>query len=1101
VGPALLDGLPPGAPPYAELHLHTNFSLLDGASHPDELIELARRQGYRTLAVTDHDNLFGALAFARRCKDAGIQPIVGVELTLEDAGGARHHLTLLAATREGYGNLCRLVSIANGLGLPDQEQRERRRLDPFLPLDRLAEHARGLLCLTGCRDGEVPSLAARGRGAEAERALRRWIDWFGSESVFVELQENLVHGDRARNRALARLAAACGVATVATGDVHYHHRSRHRLQDALVAIRHRTTLDASHNLRRPNGEFHLRPPERQARRFREFPEAVRATLRIAERCRFDITEDLGYRLPSPDVPEGHTPDTWLEECCHRVLAERYHGDEVYDARTRLADEMRLIRKHDLAGFFLVYKEVLELARTVASEVREGAPRANANLPPGRGRGSSVSSLVCYLIGLSHIDPVRNDLFLGRFLNEEMHSLPDIDLDFPREIREKLIERVHQRWGADHAALVATIPCYRIRSAIRDLGKALGLPEVELDRLAKLCDGYGSSRALGDEMRRIPQFAPLVDAPGWRELVELASEIHDFPRHLSQHVGGIVISSDPLVDCVPVQPAAWPNRYVCHWDKDSVDDARMVKIDFLGLAMLSLVEECLDLVAAGADGVAPDLSRIPYDDERVYRRIQQGDTIGVFQIESRAQAQMLPRTQPGNLDDLTVQVAIVRPGPIVGGAVNPYVKAREAAREGTPLEPSPTALPMSVLPECVRAVLKETLGVVLFQEQVVQVAVCMGMTGGEAERFRRAMSRRDWDRTKQTFQEQFMRRAEERDVPPDVAEQLFENLAGFASFGFPKSHAAAFGLLAYQSAWLKEHHPVEFYCALYNNWPMGFYPPHVFTNDARRHDVEVLGPDVNVSMARCTVEGGAVRIGLGYVNGLGRAGAEAVLAAREEAGDFASVPDFVYRTGLSGRPVENLIRVGAFRAPGLNRRELLWQLGLVGAVQPARSRSRQLQLELSTGQDQVALPDVSSFERVAADYEVLKLSPENHPMIFQRAWLAVSGVASSEDLHAMSPPRPVRTAGLVVCRQRPATAKGIVFLLLEDEHGLVNVLVPRTLCERDRERMLVRSSPFLMVMGVLEGHAGAVPMLRAERLDELRDDAAATLRMPDGKSWG
>lgn len=1089
---ALLNG-------YVELHLHTNFSLLDGASHPDEIIEQAVKQGHRALALTDHDNLFGALAFARQCKDAGIRPITGVELTLDDEG-ARHHLTLLAATRQGYGNLCRLVSLTNGLGLPEQEQRERRRLDPFLPLHQLAGHCEGLVCLTGCRQGEVPSLIAQGRPADAERALRRWIDWFGKDNVFVELQDNLVHGDRSRNRALSRLAAGLGVATVATGDVHYHVRERHRLQDALVAIKHRTTLDASHHLRRPNTEFFLRSPEQQAKRFREFPEAVAATLEVAERCRFDITEDLGYRLPSPEVPDGHTQDTWLEECCRQVLVERYSGDARFRAQDRLAEEMALIRKHQLAGFFLVYRDVLELARDVAAQVRSGAPRGRTNLPPGRGRGSSVSSLVCYLIGLSHIDPIANDLFLGRFLNEEMYSLPDIDLDFPREIREKLIERVHQRWGPENAALVATIPCYRIRSAIRDLGKALGLPEVELDRLAKLSDGYASSGTLGDEMRRIPQFQQLADAPGWKQLVELAAEIHDFPRHLSQHVGGMVISSDPLVECVPVQPAAWPNRYVCHWDKDSVDDARMVKIDFLGLAMLSLVEECLDLVA-DREGQAPDLSRIDYDDQQVFHRIQQGDTIGVFQIESRAQAQMLPRTQPRTLEDLTVQVAIVRPGPIVGGAVNPYVKAREAQREGKPLEPSPTALPMDKVPLCVKGVLKETLGVVLFQEQVVQVAVCMGMTNAEAEQFRRAMSRKDWDRTKRTFHERFMLMAEERGTHPDIAERLFENLAGFASFGFPKSHAAAFGLLAYQSTWLKEHHAACFYCALYNNWPMGFYPPHVFTNDARRHDVEVLGPDVNVSMAKCTVEGGAVRIGLGYVNGLGRAGAEAILAAREEAGDFASLPDFVYRTHLSGRPVENLVRVGAFKGPGLNRRELLWQLGLVGQVQPPRSRSRQMQLALTTGQDQVGLPDFSAFERVAADYEVLKLSPENHPMSFQRAWLAVSRVASSEELHTMTPPRRVRTAGLVVCRQRPATAKGIVFLLLEDEHGLVNVLVPRTLCERDRERMLVRGSPFLLVTGVLEGHAGAVPMLRAERIDPLHDPATAALQMPDGKSWG
>jgi error-prone DNA polymerase len=1106
---------------YAELHLHTNYSLLDGASHPEELIERASELGYRSLAITDHDNLFGAMVFARLCKEASIQPITGVELTLADDDqclGRRHHLTLLAANREGYGNLCRLVSLANGLDLAEQDQRERRRRDPCLPLPRLAKHCAGLVCLTGCRQGLVASLAADGRIAEAERALRRWVDWFGPERVFVELQDNLVHGDRSRNRALAGLARKVEVEIIATGDVHYHDHARHRLQDALVAIKHRTTLDESHQLRRPNREFHLRAPELQVRRFLEFPDAVANTVLVAEACAFDLTEDLGYRLPEPPVPPGHTPDSWLAECCGRELANRYPPEERPKAEERLSEELRLIRQHGLAGFFLVYKDVLDLARHVAEEVRAGAPRAEANLPPGRGRGSSVGSLVCYLIGLSHIDPVRNQLFLGRFLNEEMHSLPDIDLDFPRDIREKLIERVHERWGPDRAALVATIPRYRIRSAIRDLGKALGLPEVELDRLAKLSEGYGSSRALHEEMQRTPRFRALVDAPVWKDLIELAWEIHDFPRHLSQHVGGMVIASDPLVECVPVQPAAWPNRYVCHWDKDSIDDARMVKIDFLGLGMLSLVEECLDLIFEHR-GMLIDLSRIDYADARVFGRIQEGDTVGVFQIESRAQAQMLPRTRPEDLDDLTVQVAIVRPGPIVGGAVNPYVKAREALREGRHARPMPTH-------RTVDQVLRETLGVVLFQEQVVQVAIHMGgMEAGEAERFRRAMSRRDWERSAGTYRDSFMRGALRNGVPEQMAAGMFKNLEGFASFGFPKSHAAAFGLLAYQSAWLKEHYPAEFYCALYNNWPMGFYPPHVFTNDARRHDVDVRGPDVNVSAAGCTVEGDAVRIGLGYVQELGKAGAEAVVAAREEAGSFGSLFDFVHRTGVRVRAVENLIRIGAFSDLGLNRRELLWQLGLFGGgMQHGRltgqSRPRQLRLALPTGQDQVYLPDLSAFDRVAADYEVLKLSPEDHPMSFERARLSVEGVASSDSLRAMESHRWVETAGLVVCRQRPATARGIVFLLLEDEYGLVNVLIPRELYEQERERMLVRTSAFLRIGGQLEGHAGAVPMMRAERVDRLSsaksaaksgeypakageggEEAGAAMQTPEGKSWG
>ncbi|HEV2953425.1 MAG TPA: DNA polymerase III subunit alpha, partial [Candidatus Dormibacteraeota bacterium] len=884
---------------YIELHLHTNFSFLDGASHPKELVDRAVALGYPALAITDHDNLFGAVEFAGLCRKVGIRPITGLELTLakDPDHGPRHHLTLLARDRQGYGNLCRLASYTNGLGLTDPRDKERRRLDPCLTQDLLAEHCEGLVCLTGCRQSELAQTLN-------PDVLRRWIEWFGRDYVFVELQENLVHGDRRRNRALVRLAAELGVETIATGNVHYHQRYRHRLQDALVAIKHRTTLEQSHPYRRPNGEFQLRTPSQQLQRFAEFPRATANTLRVAQMCQFDLNEDLGYRLPAVPLPDGQTTDSWLAEICLTELHRRYPASEQEAARERLQEEMRLVTQHGLAGFFLIYRQVLELATEVAAEVRQGHPRAALSISPGRGRGSSVGSLVCYLIGLSHIDPIRNRLFMGRFLNDHMEGLPDIDLDFPRDIRERLLERVHQHWGPEHAALVASFPRYRIRSAIRDLGKVLGLPATEIDRLAKLSEGYGSAKGLKEEMLRVPQFGGLVDGPGWRELIELAYEVSDFPRHLSQHVGGMVISSDPLVECVPIQPAAWPNRYVCHWDKDSIDDARMVKIDFLGLGMLSLVEECLDLIHQQR-GELVDLSRIDFADQVVYDRIGQGDTIGVFQIESRAQSQMLVRTQPRNLDDLTIQVAIVRPGPIVGGAVNPYVRMREALRNDREYRPPN-------IPDCIHDVLEETMGVVLFQEQVTQVAMNLGgMTAARAERFRKAMSRHDWDTEEEGYRSQFMAGAKANGVADVVAERYYQNLLGFASFGFPKSHAAAFGLLSYQSTWLREYYTPEFYCALYNQWPMGFYPPHVFTNDARRHGVTVLRPNVNHSLEHCTVEHGGVRLGLGYVRGVQEATASAVVSERDRGGNFASLFDFVHRVELPSKTVENLIRVGAF----------------------------------------------------------------------------------------------------------------------------------------------------------------------------------------------
>ncbi|MBT5772951.1 MAG: error-prone DNA polymerase, partial [Dehalococcoidia bacterium] len=1079
--------------PYVELHLHSNYSLLEGASTIEELVWTASEQGYRALALSDHNGMYGSMEFARAAKEAGLRPITALELTITGTGTGtgtgtadatsndeRHHVTLLAQSREGYKNLCRLSSLAFGLQQISDEDKESHRLDPRLPIDELPDHAAGLILLTGCRDGLVPRLVEAHRTAEAEATLRRFVHWFGADNVFVELQDNLVFGDRPRNRALVQLAERVGVGVVGTGNVHYHDPARHRLQDVMVAIRHRKTLDESHRERRPNAEFYLRTPEQQARRFEAYhPDAAANSVRIARRCSFDLTEDLGYQLPSPTSSTGGAPEDELATICHRRLADRYATAPLADreaAEERLEKELRLIGKNGLAGFFLIYHQIFQLASQVADEVRgRSEARLLANMPPGRGRGSSVASIVCYLIGLSHIDPIKNNLPIDRFLNEEMRTFPDIDLDFARDIRRELIERVYQVWGKEHAALVAIFPTYRMRSAIRDVGKALGLPAAELDRLSKRASPHEGIDQLPEELARHPEFADRVDSRPWQDLIALAQELAGFPRHMSQHVGGMIISSEPLINFVPCQPAAWPNRYLCHWDKDSVDDARMVKIDFLALGMLSAVEETIDLIAE--QGHRPvDLSRIDFDDPAVYDDICRGDTIGVFQIESRAQIAMLPRTQPRNLDDLTVQVSIVRPGPIVGGAVNPYVREREKQRSlGDQYRPPSVH-------SCVDDVLGETLGVVLFQEQVVQVARQMGgFTAAAAEQFRRAMSRKRSLDAMQRHEQNFMAGAAERGVPPATAQRMFQNLLGFAEFGFPKSHGAAFGLLAYQTTWLRKYHPAPMFCALFNNQPMGFYPPHVLTNDAKRHQIEVRRPDINRSNARCTVEPpetghDAVRVGLGYVKGVGEAGSQRIEEERGLGGPFLSLFDFVQRTGLGREPIQSLIRIGAFDEFGLNRRELIWQLGLFwGGLQKSLSSGRlktkpdrQLALPLATAQDQVALTDFSDYQRMTADYELLSLSPDQHPMQFLRPALG-EGVASSLHLRAMKGGEHVEVAGLVVCRQRPMTAKGIIFLLLEDEFGLVNILVSKELSERFRDQ--IRTEPFVRARGTLEHRAG------------------------------
>ncbi len=1047
---------------YTELHAHSNFSFLDGASHIEELVLRAWELGYEALALTDHDGLHGAMEFAQCAHAWGLRPITGAEVTL--ASG--HHLTLLCESQRGYANLCRLLSHAH---------LEHERGKPQIEPDVLARHTEGLIALSGCHSGEVPSLVAQGQYREAEEAARRYRQWFGPTSFFIELQNNLVYGDTRRNRALTDLAEQLGLGIVATGNVHYHVRERHRLQDVLVAIKHRTTLDASHRLRRENSEYYLKPPAGMAELFRDYPEAVANTARIAERCTFDLTRDLDYQFPDYPVPEGETPGSYLRELCYREAENRY-GRITRQVEERLEEELALVERHGLAGFFLIHQQILQLAYQVAEEIR-----GHCHAPPGRGRGSSVGSLICYLIGLSHIDPIANNLFLGRFLNEEMASVPDIDLDFPRDIREKLILRIYEHFGHEHVGLVATFPTYRLRSAVREVGKALGLPPAELDRLARVSE-HGSARTIREEMGRLDHYRDKLDAPLWRHLAEIVEQIAGFPRHISQHVGGMVISSKPLLELVPLEQSAMEGRVLIQWDKDSVDDARMIKIDFLALGMLSAVDECLDLVEE-REGRRIDLSRIDFEDERVYDAICQADTMGVFQIESRAQMQTLPRVQPRSLEDLTVEVAIIRPGPIVGGAVNPYIN-RRLGRESVVYD-HPSLEPA----------LSETLGVIIYQEQVLQVAMALaGFSVGQAESLRRAMSRKRSKEAIAKLKEQFIQGCLDNGVSGPAAESTFAKIQGFAEFGFPKAHAAAFGLLAYQTAWLRTYYPTESLCALFNAQPMGFYGPHVLVNDGKRHGVDVLPPAINRSGANCTLEGDAVRIGLRYVKGLSGATAREVEDERKQNGDFRSLFDFLERTRLKREPIEKLIACGAFDEFGLERRELLWQLGLIYRSEGRNDHERQLALPLPTEQDMVALSPMTAWERMTADYTILGLSPTHHPMLFLRPQLH-EGVVPSRMLESLPDGTPVEVAGMVVCRQRPGTAKGFVFLVLEDEFGLVNVIVRPALHER--QRSLVRTEPFLVVRGELQRRDGTVNVV-AKGLTSLR---AGTDVAPKAHNFG
>jgi error-prone DNA polymerase len=1089
-------------PPYVELHCHSAYSFLDGVSLPDELAQRASELGHTALALTDHNSVSGSMELAQVALDHGIRAIHGAELDL--ASG--RHITLLVRDERGWRNLCRILTHAHALTREGSSRRERT--EPAAELQAVLDHAEGLVCLTGCADR-----SAIGHGVGDEPAARRLLEVFGAENLRVELQRPYARDDRARNRALAAFARRLGVPCVASGNVHAHARRRAELQDAFVALRNHTTLDASEPLRRGNTSHVMASPQAMASRFADHPEAVRETLLLAERLTFDLTQDLGYRYPGAEDESGERK---LAELCAERLRERYDSSAAHgEAHARLVQELNVIGKLGLAGFFLLHYEMLELAREVASEVR-GAGSVRALMAPGRGRGSSVSSLVCYLIGLSHIDPIASKLTLGRFLHEDLRGLPDIDLDFPRDIRAVLIPRVHERFGADHAALVAAFPTFRARGAIRELGKVLGLPPGEIERMARGAERYGSgaehdlasggtgpgredARAGPEEGRDggsgsgggIGAAARNDAAPRsarWDWLERLVEEAHRLPRHLSQHSGGMIVATRPLIDCCPVVPAAMEGRQMVQWDKDSCSDGGFLKIDLLGLGMLSAVERCVEQIER-VRGERIDLSRIPFDDKETFAAIREADTVGVFQIESRAQMQSLRRTRPENLDDLAVQVAIIRPGPIQGGAINPYIERRRRLREDPAYE-IPFEHPS------LEPVLRDTLGTIIFQDQVMEVAEAIaGFTPGEAEGLRRAMSRKRSQEMLERHRGRFVEGAiRHSGADREVAERVWQKIEGFAGFGFPKAHSAAFGLLAYQSTWLRVHYGAEFLCSLLNEQPMGFYAPDSLVHEAEHRGIAILRLDVNASEVECTVQERGVRLGLGYIKDVTSAEMGELVVEREQNGPFASLAELAGRIGVRRRTLEQLAWSGACDqiATGATvgeqrsvaetgRRTALWQLGIAAAGESA-TEGTQLALPLELPAPP-RLRSLGRWQRLIADYATSGVTIGDHAMAILRDRLEVPSGAdpvvlvTSAQLARLPSGGAVAMAGLVIARQRPGTARGTMFLLFEDEFGTTNLVVPKAVYERHRQ--LARAEPLLLARGRVERAEGVVNVIVRE----------------------
>ncbi len=1052
---------------YVELHCHSAYSFLDGASMPEELVGAALELGHEALALTDHDGVWGSMEFAHAAHGLGLRAIHGAELSLDDG----RHVTVLVASPRGWSNLCRLLT---GAHAHTRDPPGRISRPPATSLATLRDHAEGLVCLTGCAE----------RGVHDEASIRSLLEAFGPERLRVELQRPFLQDDRARNRGLARLAGRLGLRCVATGNIHAHAESRAHLQDAFVALRHNLTLEASEPLRRANATHVLVSPEAMVARFPEYPEAVAETVAVADQLDFNLVGDLGYRYPGVEDQTAHGR---LVELCQARLGDRYRDGALAEAGDRLNEELRVIDGLGLAGFFLLHHDMLELAREVAIEVR-GPDTVRSLLPPGRGRGSSVSSIVCYLTGLSHIDPLASGLSMGRFLNPELTSLPDIDLDFPRDIREVLIRRVHDRYGRDRAALVATFPSFRSRAAIRELGKVLGLPPAEIERVARGADGF--ARRVDRDIEAA--LGPKRAASGrWAWLKTLSEEAYGLPRHVSQHPGGMIVATRPLIDCCPVVPAAMEGRQLVQWDKDSCADAGFLKIDLLGLGMLSAVERCVETIAQ-TRGERIDLSRIPFDDGPTFQAIQEADTTGVFQIESRAQMQSLRRTRPANLEELAVQVAIIRPGPIQGGAVNPYIERRQRQREDPDYEPP--CLHPSLVPA-----LRETLGTIIFQDQVLEVAQAFaGFSPGEADGLRRAMSRKRATAAIDRYRERFAAGAERHvGAPPELIARVWEMVAGFAGFGFPKAHSAAFGLLAYQSTWLRVHYGPEFVCALLNEQPMGFYPPDSLVHEAQRRGIELRAVDINASETECSVEaGGAVRIGLGYVSGVRGEEVEALVSTRREGGPFGGLAELAGRASACRASLEQLAWSGACDGLAGDRRRALWELGIAA---PGRRvpGGTQLALPLDVG-PAPGLRELGRWASLLADYATTGVSITDHAMAILRPHL--DGVATSRELAVLRHGGAVSVAGLVVARQRPETASGVVFMLLEDEHGTVNLIVPPAVYERHRH--VVRAEPLVFASGRLERPAGGggtinvlVRTLRGLDPDQLVRPPASVTELP------
>ena len=1059
---------------YVELHAASAFSFLEGASQPEKLVERAVELNMPAMALLDRNGFYGSARFHTSAKRNEVRAHVGAEIAVSGFGprltppmwlphqhqAAPVRLPLLCESREGYQNLCQLITRF--------KMRERTKQEGAATLDELQQHVRGVVCLTGGDEGPLAAALMRGGEEAGRETVERLLEIFGRGNVFVELQRHHEREEEWRNQAAIRIASSLHIPVLPTNGVRYATTYEREVLDVFTSVRNHTELDRAGRLLCVNGRRHLRSADEMVRLFRDVRGAVETSVELSGRLQFELG-DLGYSFPRYPVPEGESMDSFLRKRVADGVARRYgpkrDAGSLERAKKQVEHELTLIAKLGFAGYFLIVWDIVEFCKRNGILIQ--------------GRGSAANSAVCYALEITAIDPVGMELLFERFLSESRGEWPDIDLDLPSEDkREQAIQYVYQRYGELGAAMTANVITYRGKSAAREVGKVLGFDPESLQRLSSLVSHF-EWRGPTDTMAHSFSNAGFdIKHPRIAKYLELCMRIQDLPRHLGQHSGGMVICEGQLNRIVPLERASMPGRTVVQWDKEDCADLGIIKVDLLGLGMMAVLKDCLELIPKH-HGDKVDLAQLPEDGE-VYRTLQRADTVGMFQVESRAQMASLPRNRPEKFYDVVVQVAIIRPGPIVGKMMHPYMRRRQRKEEVTYPHPS------------LEPVLKRTLGVPLFQEQLLRMAMTVAnFTGAEAEELRRAVGmRRSWERMK-SLESKLREGMTANGLTPATQENIIQNISSFALYGFPESHAASFALIAYASAYFKVKYLAAFTCAILNNQPMGFYMPAVLVKDAQRHGLRIKPVDVQMSDWVCTIEHErdgslSVRLGLGYAKGFRRQSAEFLAAARVEGGWFGSVEDLVKRVpSLNRKELTLLARIGALNNfDGIeHRRDALWQVERAGKLEGPllRESNEALQDENRS----LPLKQMRDDERLVADYAGTGLTVGKHPMAYRRDLLRAEGVFSADALQRQTDGVFVRAAGMVIARQRPGTAMGFIFLSMEDETGIANVIVNPDLYER--ERLTVTRAKFILAEGTLQNQDGVIHV-KATGLRLLTDQA-------------